>query len=226
MQPAIEEGFALKSVRVFYKKTGRLRFVSHLDMNRFITRILRRTNIPYWYTEGFNSHLYLNFALPLSLGFESSYEIFDLKITNDEYPLEEIKSQLDLVLCPDMEIIKVSKPVQKTSEIASARFNVVFEDTGEMADVLEKALQSGSLYCLKTNKKCINKEVNLSEAIKKYEITNTPCTVLDIVLSAGNQDNLNPVLLLQTIFEQHNQKDCAYKITRTAIYDTLGNLFE
>ena len=49
----------MKSVRVFYRKNGPLRFVSHLDMSRLVTRMLRRTGLEVWYTEGFNSRLYI-----------------------------------------------------------------------------------------------------------------------------------------------------------------------
>ena len=37
-------------------------------------RALKRSKIDFWYTEGFHPHLYLTFALPLSLGYESVAE--------------------------------------------------------------------------------------------------------------------------------------------------------
>ena len=70
--------FALRNVRIFYEKKGRMKFVSHLDMNRFMSRLIAKSKIPVWYTEGFNSHIYINFALPLSLGFESDYEVLNV----------------------------------------------------------------------------------------------------------------------------------------------------
>ena len=141
----------MKSVRVFYKKRDRLKFISHLDMNRFMTRLLRRTDIPYWYTEGFNSHLYLNFALPLSLGFESDYEILDFKITEDNYPLDLIKEKLSAVSPDYVEIIKVAEPWLKTSEIAFARFLIAFSDNGALAPTLKQALESGEITTQKKN---------------------------------------------------------------------------
>ncbi|MFQ8954123.1 MAG: DUF2344 domain-containing protein [Oscillospiraceae bacterium] len=33
---------ALKNVRIFYTKTDRMKFVSHLDMNRLMSRIIMR----------------------------------------------------------------------------------------------------------------------------------------------------------------------------------------
>ena len=66
------------TVRVLFSKTGRARYISHLDLNRAMTRAMRRAEIPLWYTEGFNRHAYLTFAAPLSLGTESVCERMDL----------------------------------------------------------------------------------------------------------------------------------------------------
>ena len=87
MQILTERVFALKSVRLFYTKHGRMRFISHLDMTRFMARVIRRAELPVWYTEGFNPHLYMTFALPLSLGFESEYEAVDIRLLQDDYEL-------------------------------------------------------------------------------------------------------------------------------------------
>ena len=84
----------MKNVRLFYSKTGRLKFISHLDMTRFMSRIITRSKIPVWYTEGFNQHVYMNFALPLSLGFESVYEVVDFRLNDDGYSLDECSKQL------------------------------------------------------------------------------------------------------------------------------------
>lgn len=213
----------LKSVRVFYKKRDRLKFISHLDMNRFMTRLLRRTDIPYWYTEGFNSHLYLNFALPLSLGFESDYEILDFKITDDNYSLDTIKEKLSAVSPQYIEIIKVAQPWMKTSEIAFAKFSLVFSKSGEAAAV-EKALENGGIVTQKKNKKGILKEVNLSEAIKEFSLLGE--NAVEITLTAGSTQNVNPVLLIDAINEKYSLDIQNYSVKRVAVYDQHGNLFE
>ena len=86
--PISTEGvFVLKSVRLFFKKNGPLKFVSHLDMNRVMIRLLRLSKVPVWYTEGFNRHPYITFALPLSLGFSSEYEVMDFRFDNDSFEI-------------------------------------------------------------------------------------------------------------------------------------------
>ena len=212
----------LKNVRVFYKKKSQLKFVSHLDMNRFMTRTIRRTDIPVWYTEGFNCHAYITFALPLSLGFESDYEIMDFKVTDDNYSLENIKSELIRVMPEFIEIIDVSDPVLKTGKIAYAEFSIVFE---EFSDDIKKDINAffskENIVCIKKNKKGVDKTVDLKPKIKNYIIDDDK---IILTLNAGN-DNLNPTLLLSAFEDEfYALPFCA--ITRTKIFDEQLTLFK
>lgn len=214
----------MRSVRVFYKKHSELRFVSHLDMNRFMPRIIRKTNIPVWYTEGFNSHIYLNFALPLSLGFESDYEAMDLKVIDDDYSNEQIKKELNSVMPASIEIIDVCEPLFKVGKIAFAEFIISFEDEGEYSDCLKKFLSSTSITVLKRTKKGAMKQMELSDKIKSFEIISDVNTLLKIVLSAGN-DNVNPILLLNAFEEFLRKKLADYSIKRTMLYTEDMEIF-
>ena len=69
--------------RIFYRKTGRAKYISHLDLARCMQRAVKRTGLPVWYTVGFNPRLYLGFALPLPLGQESVCETVDLCLMED-----------------------------------------------------------------------------------------------------------------------------------------------
>ena len=63
----------------FYKK-GRMKYISHLDLIRTMTGALGRSEIPVYYSEGFNPHPKMVFALPLSVGCESICEYLDIKL--------------------------------------------------------------------------------------------------------------------------------------------------
>lgn len=213
----------LKNVRVIYKKKSLLKFVSHLDMNRFMTRTLRRTDIPFWYTEGFNTHLYINFALPLSLGFESDYEIMELKLTDDDYSLDTMKSKLQAVMPRFIEIVSVHNPVMKNNEIAFAEFKIIFDDEN-YTDTLKTFLTRGEIVTSKKNKKGVLKTVNLAEKIKKWSIESFGGkTILSVILPAGSQENVNPVLLLDAL-KLATGEIPFYDITRHSVLN--GNLEE
>ena len=69
----------------FYKK-GNMRFISHLDLQRLFKRCIKRAGIVPAYSNGFNPHEKINIVHPLSLGFETEQDYFEL---DTEQPYEE-----------------------------------------------------------------------------------------------------------------------------------------
>ena len=63
-----------------FGKQPRLRFISHLDLQRFFQRALNRTGLPIAFSQGFNPHPLLSFGSALALGWTSEYEIIDVKL--------------------------------------------------------------------------------------------------------------------------------------------------
>ena len=110
-------------VRAVFEKKGRAKYISHLDLNRCMLRTFRRSRLPIWYTEGFNPHPYYAFALALSLGFESSCEIMDFNITDDNMSMEEIRDRLNEVMPEGMHIVSVAPQRLKITAITSARYS-------------------------------------------------------------------------------------------------------
>ncbi len=212
----------MRNVRVFYKKTGRMKFSSHLDMYRLMSRLLRISNVPIWYTEGFNQHPYLTFALPLSLGFTSEYEILDIKIIDDEYSDDMLKNALISVFPEGLEVISVSAPEQKTGKIAFAEFKIIFENNDKVfANSLTQFLSSESIITKKKTKKGAFKDIDLAPFIKNFDITLEDNVVLKITLAAGGEASVNPTLLLSAFGELPE-----YSICRTMIYDSELNIFK
>ena len=73
-----------KNIRVFFEKKDRAIYISHLDLLRTMQRALKRSGLPVWYSEGFNPRIYLNFPLALALGVESSCEIMDFPLIDNQ----------------------------------------------------------------------------------------------------------------------------------------------
>ena len=82
-----------------YERDERVKYVSHLDFVRVFGRAIRRAHIPVAYSEGFNPHPLLGFALPLSVGYTSECEIIEITLSEEMAP-EELKERLNDVL-PD-----------------------------------------------------------------------------------------------------------------------------
>lgn len=68
---------------VVFEKLGAHRFIGHLDLVRAMQRALRRAGLPVCYSQGFNPHLLLSFAAPLSVGTEGEREIMELPLCGD-----------------------------------------------------------------------------------------------------------------------------------------------
>ncbi len=216
----------MKSIRVFYKKTGRMRFVSHLDMNRLMIRILRLSKLPIWYTEGFNTHAYVTFALPLSLGFESEYEIMDFRLVDDAFPLDEVKQKLGAVMPEFIEIKKVCEPVKKYADVAFARFCIEIYNKNIEKPLIE-LLKMPTVIVQKATKKGGSKDIDLAEKIKEYSIENkNGALLLNITLPAGGADNINPSLIFTALKAYKNVAADDYKIIRKAVLDYDMELFE
>lgn len=202
-----------------------MRFISHLDMTRFMARVIRRAELPVWYTEGFNPHLYMTFALPLSLGFESEYEVVDIRLLDDGYPIDTLCDKLNAVCPPYITFFHAAEPVKKAGDVAYAKFDITFDDGGEVAQDLSEFLSRDSIIVLKKTKKGGEKQIEVADKIKAFSvdlINNN--TVLQITLPAGSTENLNPELFITKFFEQSGKYYC-YIVNRTAIFDSNEKLF-
>lgn len=197
----------MRSVRLNFSKTGRAIYISHLDLNRMMSRAVRRAQLPMWYTEGFNPHPYIAFALPLSLGQESDCEYMDIRIEGD-MTNTEIKDRLNATLPEGIKILSVGTPVHDAKEIAAAQYfsKIIFATEEEASFFCEKAeelMNMEELIAEKPGKKGhrkIMKQVNLIEMIYDKKITCSGNIVnLQCSLAAGNTQNLNPTLLVETI---------------------------
>lgn len=226
VQTCLREVFALKSVRLLFTKKGRLRFVSHLDMNRFMTRVIKRSFLPVWYTEGFNPHPYVTFALPLSLGFESDYEILDIRLTDDDFDIKKIPEILNRICGEYISFYDAFEPILKVGKIAAASYKIIFDDKGKAAPCLKEFLEQKQIICRKKTKRGDIKELDIAPKLTDLKITaENNDTCLCFTLPAGGEENLNPELLLNAFFEQNPDIYYCYNVLRTVVLDGEGKAF-
>ncbi|MBQ7118218.1 MAG: DUF2344 domain-containing protein [Clostridia bacterium] len=221
----------MRCVRVWFKKMGMSRFVSHLDLMRAMTRALRRADVPLWYTEGFNPHPYITFALPLSLGMESLCESMDMRIEGDSTN-EEIFRMLKDNMPPGIEIVKVADPISDPKKISYGDFDIFFDcvDNGDdIVKLINEILSSDELIVQKLGKKGrhkVLKDINIIEFIKKYSVSSFNGRVkLNVVLPAGSATNINPSLLADEI-QKRIGTNANYTLIRKQLLTENMDLFE
>ncbi len=195
------QGTLCLPVRVFFVKEGPSKYMSHLDLMRCMTRTIRRAGVPIWYTEGFNPHPFMTFAMPLSLGTSGLCETMDVRLTVD-MPFEEVKSRLNAALCEGIYVTKVDYQLEKATAIQSAVYCVTLAaegcSGGQLAAGMEKYLSQDTITVQKKNKKKQLVDMDVKPHIMAYSVSaEGECAVLRIRLPAGTSLNVNPGIILK-----------------------------
>ncbi len=210
----------MKLMRVFFEKRDRARYISHLDLTRCMTRAFARTTTPIWFTEGFNPHVYMTFALPIPLGMEGLRESFDFKLLEDDFPLEEIKRQLNAALPQDLQVLEAAPAVSKPEAITWGDYEIrLYDPAGgtALAEDWERFLAQPAIMAeKKTKHKC--QEIDLRPHITQLsrEIEDG-CFTVTLRLPAGAALNLNPSLVLGALWQYRGSEAEYPRIARTAI---------
>ena len=212
----------MKNVRIWFKKDDECRYISHLDLNRTMLRALHKSKIPIWHTEGFNPHPFATFPLPLSLGFRGVNECMDVKLEDDDYSFEEITDKLNACLPRGIRVFDVTEAVMKAGKVAFASFTLKLSadktPSGLICRQLSELLAQDEILIEKKSKKGM-KTVDIKPGVKSFSVTERfDFALLDIVLSAGSSDNVNPNLLVSAL-ENKTGTEYEVDITRNDLYN-------
>lgn len=219
----------MKTVRVFFSKIDRAKYISHLDLARSLTRAFARTDLPVWYTEGFNPHFYLTFALPLPLGFTGLEESLDFRLVEDDYPLDRVGEKLSAVFPPDIRVLRVAPPADDPRAITWADYTLRLTPDGgtprQMAKALEDFLAQAEIPVEKKTKHRTT-TVDLRPQVRDCRMEpGEEDLILTLRLAAGGTVNLNPNLLLEAFCAQSGVRLAYQQVERTAILKEDGTRF-
>lgn len=216
-------------VRMFYEKTGMAKYISHLDTVRCITRAMKRANVPVWFTEGFNPHAFLTFAMPLSLGVESYCETVDFRLLED-VDLTELTERLNNALPTDITVKRIAAPVFSAADIRYAEYEIIFNNPDELLLKNAHSMHSSDEIIVpkkvKQGRKKVEKEVNIKEHIRTYELVEKDGRlILKTVLSSGNTVNINPSLLIGALTKDTNTDSQDVDIIKLKSYTENMEIF-
>lgn len=195
----------MPNIRVFYSKTGPAKYISHLDIARCMQRSLKRAGIPVWYTQGYNPHMYMSFALPLSLGYESGCEAMDLRITEWMEP-DEVQTRLNQALPRDLRVLKVTLQQHKPQEITYADYQITFTcaDGEGFCTAMRAFYDQPEILVQKKTKKGM-KTVDIKPDIEIKHLSATESGAICTMRTAAGQRNINPSLFTDLLIEQCDQ---------------------
>lgn len=194
-----------------------------------MARALRRAKIPLWYTQGYNPHAFLTFALPLSLGIGGERESMDIRLDDDTITREEMIERLNKVLPKDIPVFDVTEPVMKPGQITYAEYTIFFDtgdkDPEETAEQIKSLFQSAEVVVPKHTKSGII-NLDIRPYLDRVEVKAKEGGVeLQAMLPAGSTFNINPSLLNDAI-KKYLNLDFYANILRKNLYDENFKIFK
>lgn len=207
----------MKNVRIWFEKKDSARFISHLDLTRCMTRALRLSRLPVWYTQGFNPRVYMAFAMPLSLGAYGEKECMDIRLT-EEIPFDEIARRLGERLPEGLPVRCAAEPVYRLEDAAWADYELFLaaEDPAGLADKLRALLAQEAIPVMKHTKKG-EREMDIRPYFQGMEINREEDGVSGRVrLPCSTAGSVNPALLLDALGQYTGEEPLA-QITRKGL---------
>ena len=220
-----------------FTKEANIKFISHLDLMRTLQRVIRRASLPMEYSKGFNPHMAMSIAQPLSVGVYSDAEYMDIVLV-EELDEKEIIEKLNAKTASGIKFLEARKVITKEGEkklpqamalIDAARFTVkmLCEDSKVVEEKLKTLEENKEWITIKKSKKG-EKEVNLRTMIKEMKYwTNENELVLNILISSGSREHLSPDLVASYIKSNIPEivEDAFIDIKREEMYVCSNNKY-
>ena len=127
------------TVRISFEKKNEASYISLLDLQRVMQRVLKRSGLPVWHTLGFNPHIYMTFACPLSLGQESECECVDVKTEAEAPDFAQWKTALNAIMPAGIVITRVAPAKDKPMACKDSKGRLrVAAGVGVTVDTLDR----------------------------------------------------------------------------------------
>jgi len=199
--------------RLNFIKTFRIKFISHLDLQKIFLSGLKQIGVKFDYTLGFHKKPKIEFAAPLSLGFIGVNELLDITIQKQN--IDELKIKINNYFKKNI-IIKKIEVINKKNKslsfsVSSADYRIVLHKNSGIDNKKIDSLLSGKI---EITKKDSIKTVDLRQNIEQYSLK-SGC-LYDVVfmrIKVSQNGAVNPYSIIQKIVSDDYIKD----ISRTGL---------
>ena len=199
-------------IRFAYRKTGRLKYLSHLELIRAMERCVRRAGLPYAISEGFSPHMKCAHSWALSVGVASFCEYMDVWLTDYLTPAKLLQAlqqaSVDELAPYELNYISDKEDAITKSHVQLSYLILYKADVNLIESRLTTLLSKGELIAPARNPKKKDKRIDLNEhllsrpSIKKLEVAggsyNIEMTMDTLVTERGM---LNPILFAEALTE-------------------------
>ncbi len=202
---------------VVFEKAPRLRHIGHLDLMRAMQRALRRSGLPLCYSQGFNPHILLSFAAPLSVGMPGRREIMEVPIAED-MTADAFLQKLRAALPPELPCLS-ARPVDDRHPapmalLAAAMYEARLESVPDgLGDAVQRFLAQREIPAVRKTKTGL-KPCDIRPMI--YDLALSGDT-LRFTLALCEKATCKPDLLLESLFSFAGMERPRALITRTQL---------
>jgi len=213
-----------------FTKESEIKFIAHLDLMRTIQKGVRRSGLPAQYSRGFNPHMAVSIAQPVSVGVYSSGEYMDL-ILVEEVDEQEILEKLNATTAKGINFLEVTKIVEEINTkklpqgmalIDACRYTIKinYKDTKVLDEELKSLLEEADWTTIKKSKKG-EREVDIKALVYEFEfsIKGEELTI-NALIQSGSREHLSADLLISYIKERTSNahEDAFVDVKREEMY--------
>lgn len=210
-------------LRVTYGKTGRLRYLSHLEVVHACERAVRRAGLEYAVTQGFNPRMKVAFgpALPVgTAGLREAYDVWLTRLAATDEALRLLAEATPDGLAPRSVRYVGEREGSLASLMTLASYELEVEGPdmgpGRLVEALDEVIASGSLIVEhKGTDKVYDLAVCLPEGARVREEPGRSIVALTVRMGAWG--SLRPEALLREALRRAGAPDAPVLVTRTGL---------
>lgn len=231
----------VQKLEIVHTKNSNLKFISHLDVQRLFERALRRAEIPFAYSEGYNPRPKMQWAMPLPLYYESNYELMHLELSEVVHE-NDFLSRLNNQLPTEFQIKSV-KSINLHDKLINPEnvkvlYRILTYNPGlwekyicETKAAIENFLSQKSLV-LKVYKKRLDqnnqseKELDIRALVERLEVLHKDPLELELLLAGSTRAEIVLSQLVPEVlkieFQKNNSNEWQniWKVTRELIVNS------
>lgn len=195
---------------VRFGKNPRLRFISHLDLQRFFQRALNRTGLPIAFSQGFNPHPVMAFASALALGWTSDYEVLDVRLSA---PIGRKRAEdaMRAALPGDLPVIQVKMVEDRLPSLMPMVYASEYriDNSGVTEEMLADFRAQETVTAVRRTKSG-EREINIRPLAYDLRLDGD---ALIARLALTDKDTLKPDLLVKTLTGKENEELRIHRIS-------------
>ena len=188
--------------RLLFSKTGRAKYISHLDLMRTFHRVFLRADLTIRHSNGFHPHPIMSIVMPLPVGQSSDCELLDVEV-NEATDGKDVPERINGSFPAGLHILDCYEPESPVRDLALLKAKVELEyDNGVpegAAAAIEALFARESIIIQKKTKRKELADIDIRPLICDLSLQEEEGKLTMLTTVRAQNPGLNPGLLEQAI---------------------------